>query len=77
MPEESTGAGPVVLVRVRAGRGAPVVGVVVVAGDSALTEAAGRGAGAEGTQVPGGYRIGLWQRLTAAAYRVDFVGSQV
>jgi lysophospholipase L1-like esterase len=31
----------------------------------------------EGTQVPGGYRIGLWQRLTAAAYRVDFVGSQV
>jgi lysophospholipase L1-like esterase len=30
----------------------------------------------EGTQVPGGYRIGLWQRLTAAGYRVDFVGSQ-
>ncbi|WP_229812192.1 ricin-type beta-trefoil lectin domain protein [Lentzea flava] len=30
----------------------------------------------EGTQVPGGYRIGLWQRLGAANYRVDFVGSQ-
>jgi lysophospholipase L1-like esterase len=30
----------------------------------------------EGTQVPGGSRIGLWQRLNANAYRVDFVGSQ-
>jgi lysophospholipase L1-like esterase len=30
----------------------------------------------EGTQVPGGYRIGLWQRLSAAGYRVDFVGTQ-
>jgi lysophospholipase L1-like esterase len=30
----------------------------------------------EGTQVPGGYRIGLWQRLSAASYRVDFVGTQ-
>jgi lysophospholipase L1-like esterase len=30
----------------------------------------------EGTQVPGGYRIGLWQRLTSNGYRVDFVGSQ-
>ncbi len=30
----------------------------------------------EGTQVPGGYRIGLWQRLAAAGYRTDFVGSQ-
>ncbi|MEU4745201.1 RICIN domain-containing protein [Actinosynnema sp. NPDC023658] len=30
----------------------------------------------EGTQVPGGYRIGLWQRLASANYRVDFVGSQ-
>jgi lysophospholipase L1-like esterase len=30
----------------------------------------------EGTQVPGGYRIGLWQRLTAGGYRVDLVGSQ-
>ncbi|UQU67264.1 RICIN domain-containing protein [Couchioplanes caeruleus] len=30
----------------------------------------------EGTQVPGGYRIGLWQRLAGAGYRVDFVGSQ-
>jgi lysophospholipase L1-like esterase len=30
----------------------------------------------EGTQVPGGYRIGLWQRLAAAGYRNDFVGTQ-
>ena len=30
----------------------------------------------EGTQVPGGYRIGLWQRLAAAGYRTDFVGTQ-
>lgn len=30
----------------------------------------------EGTQVPGGYRIGLWQRLSAGGYRVDFTGSQ-
>src|SRR4051795_5941571 len=31
----------------------------------------------EGTPVPGGYRIGLWQRLAAGGYRTDFVGSQV
>ncbi|NYF38489.1 lysophospholipase L1-like esterase [Streptosporangium sandarakinum] len=30
----------------------------------------------EGTQVPGGYRIGLWQRLAAGRYTIDFVGSQ-
>ncbi|MBO3743226.1 RICIN domain-containing protein [Actinoplanes flavus] len=30
----------------------------------------------EGTQVPGGYRTGLWQRAAAAGYRVDLVGSQ-
>ncbi|MEV4018244.1 lectin [Nonomuraea angiospora] len=30
----------------------------------------------EGTQVPGGYRIGLWQRLAAGRYTVDLVGSQ-
>src|SRR5215216_4783367 len=30
----------------------------------------------EGTQVPGGYRIGLWQRMAAAGYQVDYVGSQ-
>jgi lysophospholipase L1-like esterase len=30
----------------------------------------------EGTQVPGGYRIGLWQRVVAGGYRVDFVGTQ-
>jgi lysophospholipase L1-like esterase len=30
----------------------------------------------DGTQVPGGYRIGLWQRFSAAGYRVDFVGTQ-
>src|ERR1051325_9439479 len=29
----------------------------------------------EGTQTPGGYRIGLWQRLAAGGYRTDFVGS--
>ncbi|SCF27692.1 ricin-type beta-trefoil lectin domain protein [Micromonospora mirobrigensis] len=30
----------------------------------------------EGTQVPGGYRIGLWQRLANGRYTTDFVGSQ-
>jgi lysophospholipase L1-like esterase len=30
----------------------------------------------DGTQVPGGYRIGLWQRLAANRYTVDFAGSQ-
>ncbi|MFI9592607.1 lectin [Nonomuraea sp. NPDC052265] len=30
----------------------------------------------EGTQVPGGYRIGLWQRLAGGRYTVDLVGSQ-
>ncbi|GAA4719643.1 cellulose binding domain-containing protein [Phytohabitans rumicis] len=30
----------------------------------------------DGLNVPGGYRIGLWQRLVAGSYRVDFVGSQ-
>ncbi|WP_344105985.1 RICIN domain-containing protein [Myceligenerans crystallogenes] len=30
----------------------------------------------EGTQVPGGYRINLWQRLANGRYTVDFVGSQ-
>ncbi|KJK49058.1 GDSL family lipase [Lentzea aerocolonigenes] len=30
----------------------------------------------EGTQVPGGYRVGLWERLGGGNYRVDFVGSQ-
>src|SRR5690349_7349975 len=30
----------------------------------------------EGTQVPGGYRIGLWQRFTGNGYRVNFVGTQ-
>ncbi|ACU37022.1 ricin-type beta-trefoil lectin domain protein [Actinosynnema mirum] len=30
----------------------------------------------EGTQVPGGYRIGLWQRFVSGGHRVDFVGSQ-
>jgi lysophospholipase L1-like esterase len=29
-----------------------------------------------GTGDPGGYRIGLWQRLVGGAYTVDFVGSQ-
>lgn len=30
----------------------------------------------EGTQVPGGYRIGLWQRMAAGGYTVDLVGTQ-
>jgi lysophospholipase L1-like esterase len=30
----------------------------------------------EGTQVPGGYRVGLWQRFSSGGYRVDYVGSQ-
>jgi cellulase/cellobiase CelA1 len=30
----------------------------------------------EGTQTPGGYRIGLWQRFTANGNKVDLVGSQ-
>src|SRR5215211_3807317 len=30
----------------------------------------------EGTQTPGGSRIGLWQRLANGGYTVDFVGSQ-
>ncbi|GAB4054671.1 ricin-type beta-trefoil lectin domain protein [Catellatospora paridis] len=30
----------------------------------------------EGTQVPGGYRTGLWQRMAAGGYRVDLVGTQ-
>jgi len=29
-----------------------------------------------GTQVPGGYRIGLWQSFESNRYRVDFVGNQ-
>jgi lysophospholipase L1-like esterase len=29
----------------------------------------------DGLVVPGGYRIGLWQRLVAGRYTVDFVGS--
>src|SRR5215472_7541686 len=29
----------------------------------------------DGFVVPGGYRNGLWQRFTAAGYKVDFVGS--
>jgi lysophospholipase L1-like esterase len=29
-----------------------------------------------GTQIPGGYRIGLWQSFTNGRYRVDFVGNQ-
>jgi lysophospholipase L1-like esterase len=30
----------------------------------------------DGAGVPGGYRIGLWRRLAAGGYRIDFVGSQ-
>ncbi len=28
----------------------------------------------DGFNVPGGYRIGLWQRLVGGGYTVDFVG---
>src|SRR5215471_3584594 len=30
----------------------------------------------DGFNVPGGYRVGLWQRLVAGGFSVDFVGSQ-
>jgi lysophospholipase L1-like esterase len=30
----------------------------------------------DGIQTPGGYRIGLWQRMAAGGFRVDFVGTQ-
>ena len=30
----------------------------------------------DGLDIPSGYRIGLWQRLVAADYQADFVGSQ-
>ena len=30
----------------------------------------------DGLNVPGGYRIGLWQKLVAGGHTVDFVGSQ-
>ena len=30
----------------------------------------------DGYTVPGGYRIGLWQRFVSGGYKVDFVGSQ-
>ncbi len=30
----------------------------------------------DGVDIPGAYRTGLWQRLTSAGYRNDFVGSQ-
>lgn len=29
----------------------------------------------DGFNIPGGYRVGLWQRLVNGGYRVDFVGS--
>jgi lysophospholipase L1-like esterase len=29
----------------------------------------------DGFNVPGGYRVGLWQKLVAGGYRADFVGS--
>jgi lysophospholipase L1-like esterase len=30
----------------------------------------------DGIQTPGGYRIGLWQRMASGGFRVDFVGTQ-
>src|SRR3954463_4311363 len=62
------------------------VAVVVGAGGHAPAAAAESNGGVrvmplgdsitEGTQVPGGYRIGLWQRLSGGGYRIDYVGSQ-
>jgi lysophospholipase L1-like esterase len=61
-----------------------LAGVALVAGGTAASAESNGGVRVmplgdsitEGTQVPGGYRIGLWQRLAAGGYRVDFVGSQ-
>src|SRR3954463_9160069 len=63
------------------------VAVVVGAGGHAPAAAAESNGGVrvmplgdsitEGTQVPGGYRIGLWQRLSGAGYRIDFTGTQL
>lgn len=60
-----------------------LAGVTLVAGGTAAAESNGGvrvmplgDSITDGTQVPGGYRIGLWQRLAAGGYRVDFVGSQ-
>src|SRR3954463_12548597 len=62
------------------------VAVVVGAGGHAPAAAAESNGGVrvmplgdsitEGTQVPGGYRIGLWQRMAAARYPGDLVGTQ-
>ena len=62
---------------------APTAAGVVTQADAAAAESNG-GARvmppgdsiAEGTQIPGGYRNGLWQRTAAAGYRVDLVGTQ-
>jgi lysophospholipase L1-like esterase len=62
---------------------AVLAGATLVSGGSAVAESNGGvrvmplgDSITEGTQVPGGYRIGLWQRFGAGGHRVDFVGSQ-
>jgi lysophospholipase L1-like esterase len=62
---------------------AAIVGATLVTGGSAAAESNGGvrvmplgDSITEGTQVPGGYRIGLWQRFSSGGNRVDFVGSQ-
>lgn len=62
--------------------GVVVVGVVLPAGPASAQSNGGvrvmplGDSITEGTQIPGGYRIGLWQRLVNGGYTVDFVGSQ-
>ncbi len=60
-----------------------VVGAALLSGPAAAAESNGGvrvmplgDSITEGTQVPGGYRIGLWQRFTGSGHRVDLVGSQ-
>ncbi|HYQ64852.1 ricin-type beta-trefoil lectin domain protein [Actinophytocola sp.] len=62
---------------------AALAGAALVTGGSAAAESNGGvrvmplgDSITEGTQVPGGYRIGLWQRFSSGGNRVDLVGSQ-
>jgi lysophospholipase L1-like esterase len=62
---------------------AALAGATLVTGGSAAAESNGGvrvmplgDSITEGTQVPGGYRIGLWQRFSSGGNRVDLVGSQ-
>jgi lysophospholipase L1-like esterase len=62
---------------------AMLAGAMLITGGSAAAESNGGvrvmplgDSITEGTQVPGGYRIGLWQRFSSGGHRVDLVGSQ-